>query len=256
MKPILSLATLGSAFLILTLGASAQTPVQPARTGFVRSAALPKMIRVQVEFIELKHVMLTELMSDEKIKNDTVLRAKLAELIKKGEAKVMETQMVMARSGQKAVTESIEEYIYPTEYEPAEIPSEVTVNTDGEEKKVNLRDLATGPTPTAFETRNLGATLEVEPTLAPNNSIIDLRFAPEIVQHVRNEVWADWEGEHGRSDIQMPIIYSMRVSAGVVVEDGKYLMVAAVSPKGKDGYPDFDQKVMLFVKCDVLTPGS
>ena len=40
---------------------------------------------------------------------------------------MLETMMVVARSGEKATSEGISEFIYPTEYEPPEIPSEVDI---------------------------------------------------------------------------------------------------------------------------------
>ena len=217
---------------------------------------LPKMIRVQVEFIEMDHETLTALMADEAIANDTQLRARLTELVKKKEATIMETQILQSPDGQKASSESIEEYIYPTEYEPAEIPNEINIEGEGGAQKVNTREFATGPTPTAFETRNLGTTLEIEPNLEKDGRTVHLAFAPEIVHHVRNEVWSEWEGVHGRSDITMPVMFSVRVSTGVYVADGDYRLVAATSPKGQDGWPDFNRKVMLFVKCDVREAGK
>ncbi len=42
--------------------------------------------------------------------------------------------------------------------------------------------MVTPATPTAFETRNTGVTLEIEPTLGGNDYVIDLKFAPEIVE--------------------------------------------------------------------------
>lgn len=255
MKTTYSIAMAGCALLAWAPLGGAQTDSDPfagAPGEGGESDHRPKLIRVQVELIETSHEMLTALMSDEEVANDTQLRGRLTQLIGKKEAKVFETMMVVTRPGQKATAESIEEYIYPTEYEPAEIPNEVTV-TEGGSREVNARDLATGPTPTAFETRNLGATLEVEPHLGDDERIIDLRFSPEVVSHVRNEVWAEWSGRHGRSDIQMPVIFSMRCNTAVSVVDGSYCMVAVQSPKGEDGYPDFDRKIMMFVRCDVMT---
>ena len=214
----------------------------------------PKMLRVQVEFVDVAHSTLTALLSDEKLDSDTKIRNKITELIKNDEARILETQIAVANPGQKATTESIEEYIYPTEYEPAELPNEINVTLEGKEKIG--RDLATGPTPTAFETRNLGSTLEIEPALSHDHKIVELRFAPEIVKHVRNEPWATWKNERGKSDITMPVMFTMRVSTGVTVEVGAYRLAAALSPMGKDGYPDFDRKAMVFVKCDVIPVGA
>jgi len=219
---------------------------------------LPKQIRVQVEFIDVSHEQLTELMFGEKAPaNDVELRKQVAQLVKDGKASILETLLCTARSGQKATTESIEEFIYPTEYEPASLPENVHVNKEGDAEAVKTvrRDLATGPTPTAFDTRNLGSTLEIEPTLSEDETIIDLRFVPEIVYHVGNEIWAEWKGEHGNSPVQMPTMYALRVNTSVTLANGKSMLVAALSPKDAQGHTDFKRKLMVFVKADVLTTG-
>ena len=126
---------------------------------------------------------------------------------------------------------------------------------DAEEAKVNRRDFATGPTPTAFETRNVGSTLEIEPTLDVDNTIIDLRMTPEIVYHVGNQVWAEWKGQYGDSPVQMPTFYVVRLNTSFTLLKGQYLMVGAVSPKDEKGFPDYTRKLMVFVKADVISPG-
>ena len=47
----------------------------------------------------------------------TELRKQVQDMVSKNEAKVLETQITVARSGRKATSESIHEFIYPTEYE-------------------------------------------------------------------------------------------------------------------------------------------
>lgn len=240
------------------------TAMSPAQTGTPEYDPLgeyddlPKQVRVQVEFIDVSHEQLTELMFGSKPPaSDAELREQAGQLVKEGKATMLETLLCTARSGQKATTESVEEFIYPTEYEPAELPKEIHFKDkeDAEEAKVTRRDFATGPTPTAFDTRNLGSTLEIEPTLSENNKLIDLRFTPEIVYHVGNRIWAEWKGAHGNAPVQMPTFYALRVNTSVVLADGQPLLVAALSPKNQDGFPDFTRKLMVFVRADVITIG-
>lgn len=213
----------------------------------------PPLIRVQVEFVEMEHGALSRLMAEPRNStDDTRLRAKVEALVKKGDATVVETMMCLARDGEKATSESIEEFIYPTEYEPAELPSQLRVTPSTPEHLEWLREMATGPTPTAFETRNLGSTLQVEPSLNEAMDLIRLKLAPEIVYHVKNDIWTEWKDTRGESHIQMPTMYTMRLNTSAALQDGSPLLVAAVSPHGKDGYPDYSRKVMVFVRCDVL----
>lgn len=104
---------------------------------------------------------------------------------KKG-SDLMTAPSVTARSGQKAVIEVIREFIYPTEYEPPEIPQNIGGgggggnNNGGNSVPANIP--VTPATPTAWETRNTGVTLEIEPTIGENDFVIDIRFLPQIVE--------------------------------------------------------------------------
>lgn len=72
---------------------------------------------------------------------------------------------VVVRPGVRAKMEVIREFIYPTEYDPPEIPNQI-----GGSGYIPV----TPATPTAFETRNLGKTIEVEANVAPDNTLVDL----------------------------------------------------------------------------------
>jgi general secretion pathway protein D len=94
---------------------------------------------------------------------------------------------VTTRSGQRAKVEVIREFIYPTEFEPPEIPQDfgggLTVGGGGIGAGGQTSGFPVTPTtPTAFETRNTGVTLEVEPTLGADGYTIDLTLAPEVVE--------------------------------------------------------------------------
>ena len=108
--------------------------------------------------------------------------------LKKG-TDLMTAPSVTAKSGQKATIEVIREFIYPTEYEPPELPTSVGTALggggvlDGGLIGGSTSGFPVTPaTPTAFETRNTGVTLEIEPTIGENDFVIDLRFVPEIVE--------------------------------------------------------------------------
>lgn len=215
-----------------------------------------RQVRVQVELIEVPHETLTKLLlKPRQGSDDSGLRQELAKLAEEGKASVVETLLCTARSGEKSLAESIKEYIYPTEWEPAELPNEIYTTEAGDKVKIDARDVATGPTPTSFEKRNLGSTLEIEPTVASNGKLIDLRFTPEIVYHVGDETWSEWKDKRGDASIRMPMMYTLRLSTAATVMDGQPLLVAALSPKGENGFPDFKRKVLVFVRCDVLTLG-
>ncbi len=211
------------------------------------SVASPDLIRVQVEWIEVPHTQLTELLAEPRsTTDDTDLRKKVAGLVDEGKATVLETMLCTAPNGQKATTESIQEFIYPTEYDPAQLPT----------KDSSPNSKAVGPTPTAFETRNLGSTLEMEPTLDNEGKRISLRFIPQITWHTGTRIWAEWKSAQGEAHIQMPDFYSLRINAQVILIPGKPLLAAALSPKSETGFPDFTRKLLIFVRADVLPVGK
>jgi hypothetical protein len=225
---------------------------QPAQKPAENPADSPKMVRVQVEFIDVAHEQLTTLLFGErKSTDDTELRKQVGELVAQSKATIVETMICLASDGQKATTESIKEFIYATEYEPAELPNTVQTGASGD-KSAPVEGLATGPTPSAWDTRNTGSTLEVEPNVAADGRTVSLRFVPEIVYHLGEHVWSEWRDLRGNADIKMPMFYTLRLNSAVTTIAGQPLLVAALSPKGQDGAPDRTRKVMIFVRCDVL----
>jgi general secretion pathway protein D len=97
---------------------------------------------------------------------------------------------VMTKSGQRAIIEIVREFRYPTQFQPPQIPQTVgAVKTDSQGIVGDLIPIGssstvpvTPTTPTAFETRNTGVTLEVEPVIGPDGITIDLNLVPQVVE--------------------------------------------------------------------------
>ena len=229
---------------------SSQTGSKVAQNG---KPSVPRHVRVQVEFIEMPlHTMSTLLDDEEATKTDAILRQHISQLIKADKAKIVETQMTVARAGEKATSESIREFIYPTEYEPPELPTTIRIEKDTE-SKVTQADFATGPTPTAFETRNLGTTLEIETEISEDSRYIDLRLASDIVHHTKNIAYATWKDKRGQSDIVMPEIYTLRCNTSVTLRNGKPSLAAALSPRDAEGKVDYSRKLLVFVRANIIS---
>lgn len=226
-------------------GATEADPFDPV-------ANAPKMIQVQVEYIELSHELLTKLLflAEPKSTDAMPLRRQLQELVAKNEAKVLETQIVVCKSGQKATTESLHEFIYPTEYEPAS-----GSKPDEKPKALPLTSFPYNPaTPTAFDTRNVGSNLEVEPTLSEDSNIIDVRITPEILWHTGDTTWQETKDALGNvSKVKMPDFYVIRASTAVICISGQYMLISVQSPKDTQGDADMTRKVVVLMKCDVLS---
>jgi general secretion pathway protein D len=100
---------------------------------------------------------------------------------------LLSSPKVTTKSGQRAVIEIIREFRYPTEFTPPQIPQ--TFGSTGSTSTVGVTTSSsnssfpvTPTTPTAFETRNTGVTLEVEPVVGPDGYTIDLNLVPQVVE--------------------------------------------------------------------------
>jgi general secretion pathway protein D len=91
---------------------------------------------------------------------------------------------VTTKSGQKATIEIIREFLYPTQFQPPQIPQSVAPTggslTGGGSSGASFP--VTPTTPTNFEKRNTGVSLEVEPVIGPDNFTIDLNLEPQVVE--------------------------------------------------------------------------
>ncbi|HEY5814465.1 MAG TPA: Amuc_1098 family type IV pilus outer membrane protein [Terrimicrobiaceae bacterium] len=79
---------------------------------------------------------------------------------------------VTTKSGQRATIQIVREFRYPVEYELPQV-----TQTPG-----SIYTPATPTTPTSFETKPVGITLEVEPTVGPDGYTIDLILSPRVVE--------------------------------------------------------------------------
>jgi general secretion pathway protein D len=89
------------------------------------------------------------------------------------------TPSVTTKNGQKATVELQREVIYPTEFDPPQVPQNqgaagVTISYGPPAQQI-----ATPTTPTAFEMRKTGVLLEVEPVIGEDGSV-ELNLAPEV----------------------------------------------------------------------------
>ncbi len=160
---------------------------------------------------------------------------------------LMTAPSVMAKSGQKATIEIIREFIYATEYDPPELPNSVGNNAN-QGFGGNLVGGGGGggfpvtpATPSAWDVRNTGVTLEVEPSISDNDYVIDLRFMPEIVEfegfiNYGSPIMAPTTDVFGNpvnqviteNRIEMPVFSTRRVNSSLFIYDGYTLAVGGL----------------------------
>ena len=221
--------------------------------------ALSAVIRIQLEWIEIDHADLTELIEDDAAMrnhghlstNAGPMREALQEMIEKRKATLLDTSILNARSGQRAKVESILEYIYPTEYDP---PGMLVT---GEEETTSVaKSFSYLPQATAFEVRNLGTTVEVDPVLGADSRTIDLNLAPEIVYLADTTNYGTHVEGKSEVEITMPSFYTIKTTTQVTLMDGEPFFLGAHGPfNEKEGRVDQERRVLIFVKADLLYAG-
>jgi len=104
---------------------------------------------------------------------------------------LMSAPSIVTKSGRLAKIEVVREFIYPTEFEPPEIPQDFDSFDGGGGffdpfSGVSQSSVSSFPvtptTPTAFTTKNTGVTLQVDPVVGPDGYTIDLNLAPEVIE--------------------------------------------------------------------------
>lgn len=141
---------------------------------------------------------------------------------------------VTTKSGRKAIVRIVREFPYPTEFSPPEVPPPSEGETTGAIPGgvISVSGVVTPTTPTAFETRNVGVTLEVEPIIGPDGYTIDLNLSPEVVEfdgfiNYGSPVFGPtFNGIIGRFEvtpnvINQPIFSVRKVTTSVSIWDGQ-----------------------------------
>ena len=161
---------------------------------------------------------------------------------------------ILTRNGQPAQVEVIRELIYPTEYDPPELPQEFGTTVDlGDGGGLPIdpaNPVAAAPpasfpvtpaTPTAFATRNTGVTLKVTPQVGPDGYTIEMDLLPEVVEFEGFVNYGspittggvDILGNPVRivlteNRIEMPVFSTRRVTTNVTVYDGSTVAIGGL----------------------------
>jgi beta-lactamase regulating signal transducer with metallopeptidase domain len=162
---------------------------------------------------------------------------------------------VTTRSGQRAVIEIIREVRYATEFER-------------DEKGVD------GLTPTAFETRNVGVTLEAEPTVNFDGQTVDVLLVPQIVEltgYIRVRTGApvpidpdpNKKGFTGLLDaalpkdmVVQPIFSTRKVSTSVSLRSGQTLVLGGLK-QATSSEPGKEPRILVvLITARILQTGA
>ena len=173
---------------------------------------------------------------------------------------IMQHPSVIVRPGEKATFFSGRELIYPTEYDPPEVPNSTGNNNDWGDNDNNGGGIPVMPMtpahPTAFETRQLGTIFNVEVTgISDDKSIVEMTVVPEIVDFdgfinygtslfvpmVSQEKDAKEEVVMVKTSdnfILQPVFSTRRLTAPVRIATGNTLVIGALKKSTSITYED------------------
>lgn len=147
---------------------------------------------------------------------------------------------VPTKPGQIAKIEQVREFIYPTEYDPPELPNQVGGVINGVLTTVDPDSIPVTPaTPTAFETRSLGKIIEVEPTVSQDNQTVNVNitldfseFAGFINYGTPIMNFAGRPIVLTPNEILMPVFDSVKETTNVDVWDGQTIAIGGLHGEG------------------------
>lgn len=119
--------------------------------------------------------------------NNTNLTMLMRGLDQKKNVDLVVAPSTTTRSGQQSTVEVIREFIYPTEYEPPELPNSLGA---GDNDFIDPNDIGGGQSaspltpahPTSFEMRPVGVVLDVLPTVSEDRNYVDIALKPSVTE--------------------------------------------------------------------------
>lgn len=169
--------------------------------------------------------LLPDLSDDEKI---DAAWERVQKLIAQGEIELLGKLLLKGDADKRMVAESIEEMRYPTQFDPPQIPSEIPKESATEVLKAWP---VVGVTPTSFETRNVGQTLEMETFVSDDGQWIDMNV---VAQHIRFLRWVKFDagrlanGE--RLSIEQPHMHVLRNTQSLRMRNGQRVLLGVHRP--------------------------
>ena len=209
----------------------------------------PANIRVEVQMVAVPQIKALELLPNlQDTGSIDFAFSEIQKLIAKGEAKLIAWPQVVTKSGQRAVSEGIEELRYPAEFIRTEKSSTAApvkpVDPEKDKRGVD-QDLSA---PGEFETRNVGATLEVEPVLSPDGKTIDFNLVSQHVAFLGFKQHSSVKDSKGNEwSVEQPQFSTAKTNTSLTVRTGQRILLATFRVTEPADYFEF-----FILRADVL----
>ena len=154
-------------------------------------------------------------------KSDAEDYAELVRRLESGKVVQEEFLMLRALAGAATTVEEVSEMIYATEYEPPELPSNIGDLGDDPEK---AKQLVTPATPSAFDTKNVGSTMEVKLSKWEEEDA-EIRISLTLVNYLGRQTWGQ-----GLAKGEMPKFAVQKIQTGAKVKADVPELIGSISP--------------------------
>lgn len=215
--------TLACSVLLLSTS-TYSAPPQPTRAANRETSDAQWSVRVDVLMVAMPQDKLLPLLPD--LRDPKKIDAAVDQLltaVQRKEAILTGYPTVNTLDGTRSMSEAIFEKRYPTEFEPPQNPQNKSTSSPALEPTA-VND---SPLPTAFETRNLGVTLEVEPHVNTRGDSIRIDVVSQRVELLGFDSFDAIKTASGRSvKIDQPQFFTSKVNAKVRVQNGQRALIA------------------------------
>ena len=196
--------------------------------------ANPRLTLV-TEFIEITQADWSRLSRDPEIGTDGPhLRKRIGEMMKSGDASLVDMNVVSGMSGDPILNRSFRFHIYPSEFEPPQI----------DEKNGRIVPAAFAAT----ECWPAGCTVSGSAVITADGRV-DLRLSPEIVEQSGETITGRDEGEVRQPKFSIQKLYSeIEVTVGEPVLAG---VMRSLKPKRSDSG---EAVLLVFLRADIHMP--
>jgi len=160
---------------------------------------------------------------------------------------LMSAPSVTTKGGQRATIEVVREFIYPTEFDPPQVPTNVGGGGALGALGGGTTTIPVTPTtPTAFEMRPVGVRMEVDPTVGADGYTIDLNLLPEVTEFDGFINYGSPILSNGvvltENIINQPVFSTRKVTTAVTVWDGQTVVLGGLI---REDVQDVEDKIPL-----------
>ena len=217
--PALCIAT---SLALISLHAQTPKPAEPAKggdpfvknTGAAPAGAAEALWRNVVLVLEVYALPKEDALAILESERGSAARyQRVLDLAQTKKARLEILTALTTKSGQKAITESLDEVRCPTEFTPGSTKGAV-------------------PAASNFETRNAGDTLEFEPVVGPDGHTCELILVPQRVSLIG---FRELAGAPGDPTAAQPLFVTQKLTTSTTLEAGAPHYLGSLTPPSENG---------------------